>query len=254
MNKGELRYKIWMLVSAIGLCAILLLLVLRFRDNTTAEFTYDEVEGGISVKGYQGDPTTLEVPAEIDGKVVVAVAKQAFTNYDRLKEVILPATVTEIGAEAFADCDVLKRVEAPGVTVIREEAFQGCKKLRDVVFADGLAVVEDRAFQGCSRLSALKAPATLAEIGTDAFAGCGNLHLDVTENPLAAEVAMQYGLSTDGHDTSDGMFLRIAGATLLLGAFVAAVWLIIAKSAKSKRGREPISVSNGSDTDPSEKK
>ncbi|MBQ8288877.1 MAG: leucine-rich repeat domain-containing protein [Clostridia bacterium] len=245
-RKDELRHKILLTVALVVLSGLVLLLVLRFRDNTLAEFTYEKADGGIVVKGYSGDPTTLEVPEKIDGFTVVAIAENAFAAQVRIEEVILPKTVTEIREAAFADCESLESVEAPGVTVIRMEAFQGCTELEDVTFSDSLAVVEDRAFQGCSKLTALKAPSTLTEIGTDAFAGCGNLHLDVSENPLAAEVALQYGLSTDGSDTSDGMWLRIAGATLLLGAFVAVVWLIIAKTAKAKRGRDPIPTATGS--------
>lgn len=237
-RKDELRHKILLTASLVALSAIILLLVLRFRDNTLAEFTYEEVDGGVTIKGYQGDPGTLEVPEQIDGYTVVAIADNAFSAQPRLQEVILPETVTEIGEAAFADCEMLESVEAPGVTVIRLEAFQGCIELADVTFSERLAAVEDRAFQGCSKLRALKAPATLGEIGTDAFAGCGNLHLDVTENPLAAEVAEQYGLSTDGSDTSDGMWLRIAGATLLLGAFVAAIWIILSRISRSKQGRK----------------
>ncbi|MBQ8383155.1 MAG: leucine-rich repeat domain-containing protein [Clostridia bacterium] len=245
-RKDELRHKILLTVALVVLSGLVLVLVLRFRDDTLAQFTYEQADGGIVVKGYSGDPTTLEVPETIDGFTVVAVGENAFAAQTRIEEVILPGTVTEIGAAAFADCASLESVEAPGVTVIRIEAFQGCTELSDVTFSDRLAVVEDRAFQGCSKLSALKAPATLTEIGTDAFAGCGNLHLDVSENRLAAEIALQYGLSTDGSDTSDGMWLRIAGATLLLGAFVAVIWVILSRISKSKRGRDPIPTSHGS--------
>lgn len=246
--KDELRHKLLLTVSLIALSAIILLVVLRFTDNSLADFTYYPLEdGGIMIEGYSGDPTSLEVPEQIDGQTVVAIAEGAFTGQDRLKKIILPDTVTEIGAVAFADCDKLSRVEAPGVTVIRTAAFQGCPELREITLSDRLAVVEDRAFQGCGKLRGLTAPATLTEIGTDAFAGCGNLHLDVTENPLAAEVALQYGISTDGSDTSVGMWLRIAGATLLLGAFVAVIWVIITRTAKAKRGRAPIPVAHGSD-------
>lgn len=245
-RKDELRHKILLTASLVVLSAIVIVLVLRFRDNTLAEFTYEEVDGGIVVKGYQGDPTTLEVPETIDGKTVVAIGESAFAAQKRLREVILPGTVTTIEEAAFADCESLESVEAPGVTVIRTEAFQGCAELKEASFSHQLTVVEDRAFQGCGKFRSLVAPATLTEIGTDAFAGCGNLHLDVTANPLAAEVALQYGLSTDGSDTSDGMWLRIAGATLLLGAFVALIWMIVAKTARSKRGRAPLPTARGS--------
>lgn len=239
-RKDELRHKILLTAALVALSAIILLLVLRFRDDRLAEFSYDRVEGGVVVRGYSGDPTTLEIPEKIDGFTVVSIAENAFSAQTRIQEVILPKTVTEIGEAAFADCTALEEIEAPGVQVIRAEAFQGCVKLETVTFSEKLSVMEDRSFQGCSRLSALKAPATLKEIGTDALAGCGNLHLDVTENPLAAEVAAQYGISTDGSDTSDGLWLRVIGATLGLGAFVWVVWIVVSKIRRSKQGREPM--------------
>lgn len=236
-RKDELKYRILLTVALIALSAIVLLLVLRFRDDTLAEFAYDQVDGGAVIRGYSGDPTTLEIPEKIDGLTVIAIAPEAFASQTRIQEVVLPDTLTEIGEAAFADCTALEEIEAPGVRVIRAEAFQGCVKLETVTFSKKLATIEDRAFQSCSRLSALKAPSTLQEIGTDAFAGCGNLHLEVSENKLAAEIALQYGLSTDGSDTSDGLWLRVVGATLLLGAFVWVVWIVISKIQRSKQGR-----------------
>lgn len=228
-RKDELRHKILLTVALIALCAIALLIFPRLRGSETPELRWDPVEGGIAITGCSGTPDRLEIPESIDGHQVVAIAAEAFTAQAYIEEVILPDSVTEIGEAAFADCTSLESVEAPGVTVIRMEAFQGCMNLEEISLSQRLAVVEDRAFQSCSRLSALKAPSTLTEIGTDAFAGCGNLYLDVSENALAKEVALQYGISTDGSDTTDGLWLRVIGATLGLGALVLLVWLGISK-------------------------
>lgn len=237
-RRDEFSYRLLLTVSVVALAAIILLVVLRFTDNKLADFTYFPLEeGGITIEGYSGDPAKLEIPAEIDGQTVVAIAEGAFTAQNKLKEITLPETVTEIGPRAFADCKNLTRVTAPGVTVIGIEAFQNCNDLKEVTFSASLTSVGDRAFHSCGKLQALTAPATLTEIGTDAFAGCENLAMDVTANPLAAEVAEQYGISTDGSDTARGMWLRIGGMTLLLGAFVALVWFIIARGNKAKQGR-----------------
>ena len=238
MHKDEFRYRLLLTASVVAMAAIILMVVLRFTDNRLADFTYFTLEDGtVTIEGYSGDPTKLEIPAEIDGKKVVSIAEGAFTAQTKLEKITLPDSVTEIGPRAFADCRNLRSVTAPGVTVIGIEAFQGCDDLKTVTFSASLASVGDRAFHSCGKLQALTAPATLTEIGTDAFAGCGNLHLEVSENKLAAEIALQYGLSTDGSDTSDGLWLRVVGATLLLGAFVWVVWIVISKIQRSKQGR-----------------
>lgn len=238
MHKDEFRYRLLLTASVVAMAAIILMVVLRFTDNRLADFTYFTLEDGtVTIEGYSGDPTKLEIPAEIDGKKVVSIAEGAFTAQTKLEKITLPDSVTEIGPRAFADCRNLRSVTAPGVTVIGIEAFQGCDDLKTVTFSASLASVGDRAFHSCGKLQALTAPATLTEIGTDAFAGCENLAMDVSQNPLAAEVAEQYGISTDGSDTARGMWLRIGGVSLLLGAFVAVVWLILGKSHKEKQGR-----------------
>ncbi len=236
MQKDEFRYRLLLTVSVIVMAAIVLLVVLRFTDNTLAEFSYFPLEDGtITIEGYSGDPKKLEIPDTIDGKTVSSIAEGAFTAQKKLQEIVLPKTVTEIGPRAFADCENLKSVTAPGVTKIGIEAFQGCDRLKEATFAPNLAIVDDRAFHSCGRLQTFAAPKTLTEIGTDAFVGCENLAMDVSENPLAADVAAQYGISTDGSDTARGMWLRIGGVTLLLGALVGVVWWIFSKSHKEKQ-------------------
>ena len=238
MQKDEFRYRLLLTASVVAMAAIILLVVLRFTDNRLADFAYFTLEDGtITIEGYSGDPRKLEVPDEIDGKQVTSIAEGAFTAQTKLEEIILPETITEIGPRAFADCENLKSIQAPGVTVIGLEAFQNCNSLKNASFSDSLAVIDDRAFHSCGRLQFLSAPETLTKIGTDAFVGCENLAMDVSKNPLAAKVAEQYGISTNGKDTARGMWLRIGGVSLLMGAFVAVVWYILAKSRKEKQGR-----------------
>lgn len=237
-KREELKHKILLTFGVVALCGIILLLVLRFSDNSLAKFSYSEWGEGITIDGYSGDSATIEIPEEIDGKTVVALSENSFTGQKKLKKILLPETVTEIGATAFADCENLSVVKASGVTVIRADAFEGCGNLKEIELSPSLAVIEDGAFHGCGKLRSLPAPATLTEIGIDALAGCGNLRLDCSQNALAAEVAAQYGISTDGSDTSRGMWLRVGGATLLLGGAVAIVWFALSKTKSKKAVRE----------------
>lgn len=231
---GEFRHRLLLTVSVIVLCGIILVAVLRFSGDPNAVFTYKDYGEGIVIEGYTGSPSTLEVPESIDGKTVVAIGENAFTGLTKLKKVVLPDTVTEIGATAFADCENLTRVEAKGVVTIGVGAFQSCVDLKEIKLSESVAVIEDRAFQGCGKLQELTVSSSLVEIGTDALAGCGNLVLSCNGNPLAEEVAKQYSISTDGSDTGRGMWLRLGGTTVLLAAVVLIPLAIFSKKKKQR--------------------
>ncbi|MCH5320699.1 MAG: leucine-rich repeat protein [Eubacterium sp.] len=56
-----------------------------------------------------------------------------FEDCTALEEVILPETVTEIGAYAFQNCKSLKSINLDNVYVIGEDAFDGCDSLDQIV-------------------------------------------------------------------------------------------------------------------------
>lgn len=60
---------------------------------------------------------------------------RGFTRRNNLKKVIIPDSVTTIGAGAFSDCSSLTSVIiGNGVMTIGEEAFYGCGSLTDVYY------------------------------------------------------------------------------------------------------------------------
>ncbi len=231
---GEFRHRLLLTLSVIGLCVIVLFAVLRFSGDPEAKFTYVAYGEGILIEGYSGAPTNLEVPETIDGKKVVAIGENAFVGQTKLRKIVLPDTVTEIGATAFADCSKLSKVEAKGVVTIGEAAFQGCVNLKEIKLPLTIEKIDDRAFQWCGKLQALTVSDALTEIGTDALAGCGNLALECNGNPIAEAVAEQYNLSTDGKDTGNGMWLRLGLTTAGMAAVVLIPIGIISKRKKAR--------------------
>jgi len=92
-----------------------------------------------------------------------------------LASVELPASLTTIGARAFAGCHILASVELPesaSLTSIGANAFQGCTTLASVELPESLTSIGDNAFQGCTALASVVLPASLASIGANAFQGC----------------------------------------------------------------------------------
>ena len=68
--------------------------------------------------------------------------------------VVIPNSVTSIGAGAFYDCDTLTNVIIPNsVTSIGSEAFYGCSSLTNIVIPDSVTSIGSEAFHGCKEVS-----------------------------------------------------------------------------------------------------
>ena len=78
---------------------------------------------------------------------IAAIPDGCFQYFDGLEEVVLPASLKEIGASAFADCT----------------------RLRDPVLPEGTSVIGDGAFQGDFSIRRLVLPASLTRIGENAL-------------------------------------------------------------------------------------
>jgi hypothetical protein len=97
---------------------------------------------------HPGGLTEVVIPAEIDGKLVTAIASKAFYNCSEMKSVVLPEGLLSIGQSAFRNCG-LESVRIPStVAVIDYIAFENCQNLKEVFFAGGETetVIENSAF------------------------------------------------------------------------------------------------------------
>ncbi len=123
-----------------------------------------------SVTAYRGSETDLRIP---DG--VVSIADHAFRGHERLRRVILPATLYEMGSGVFAECPQLEEVVFTGNMIgeIPYETFWNCPNLRSVVLPSELQIVESMAFSRCKSLTRMELPDTLYYIGNEAFGWSG---------------------------------------------------------------------------------
>lgn len=235
MDKDSLKYKILLTLSVLAITVAFFLIVPKFYDNNHAKYTYTLLEDGtVTIDGYTGAPSKLEVPKEIDGYTVSAISNSAFANKRELKEVTLPESVGSIGEYAFYDCTGLRSIEAPGTVRIGNYAFFGCSDLRSVDWSSELRSIGASAFASCLKLKSLKVPASCEEIGVDAFMACESLVLDCSENDMAAQVAAQYSIPTDFADSDDWILLQVGLIVLAVVAVLAAVMLIGRRRRKSK--------------------
>ncbi len=133
---------------------------------------------------------------------VTNIGNYAFSQFDKLKNVKISASVKSIGqmaffssnvknveiAEssqlttindyAFVNCLNLKSITIPAsVTSIGNQAFNGCTELETLTFAEGskLTSINSTTFQNCSKLKGVTIPAKVETIGSNAFKGCKEL-------------------------------------------------------------------------------
>lgn len=126
------------------------------RSELENAFTTVHVDGGVKIIGYSGNYTTLAIPSTIDGKTVVAIGDQVFTQNYLLTEIVIPDTVKEIGAHAFQACYALEKIVIPdSVTTIGDYAFFGCWAAKTLEIGSGLNSMGRQAIQYCKSLETI---------------------------------------------------------------------------------------------------
>ena len=75
------------------------------------DFTFDATTG--TIKKYNGNDAVVNIPSEINGTPVTTIGNAAFRD-SSVTSVTIPASVTEIGSNAFAGCTNLTSVHYAG--------------------------------------------------------------------------------------------------------------------------------------------
>ena len=116
---------------------------------------------------------------------VETVSSKAFAGCTQLQEINLDQ-VRIIEANAFDDTDLINAC-IPNVESIGNYAFDGCKKIKNIIFSDKITNIGEGAFRDCTSLSTLTLPVSVKSIGRGAFSGCDSLNEVYVEwsTPLA---------------------------------------------------------------------
>ena len=105
-----------------------------------------------------------------------AVPDNAFYECSRLREIILPDTVTSVGYRAFYRCAYPTAVTLPaGLTALSDEAFSGCVRLEtaDLSMLDTTDGWGIQTFRGCISLrSVTLSDSPSGRLPSGTFAGC----------------------------------------------------------------------------------
>lgn len=101
--------------------------LLGSSESDVSDFKYEFFNNEVTITGYVGHETILNIPSEIEGKKVTGIGNSAFFCYTELTEISISDEVTSIGEYAFKNCSSLTEITIPdSVTSIGNSAFDGC--------------------------------------------------------------------------------------------------------------------------------
>ena len=112
------------------------------------------------ITSYFGENNCIIVPESINGIQIKAIGEYAFCNdkcVSRIRDIILPDTVTEIQPYAFFECLNLENIVASNVVSVGKCAFQNDYSLKKVDFPSLLSIGK-QAFSYCRTLSSFDVP------------------------------------------------------------------------------------------------
>ena len=125
-------------------------------------------EDGLRLLKVLGNPEYLEVK-----NGVKAICDEACLGLDNLHDVVLPASVTDLGTRAFASCIKLFKITMPGVDYIGMESFAHCENLKEIALPETLGKIRKAAFADCKALEEINIPSHLEIIDMSAFRNSG---------------------------------------------------------------------------------
>ena len=107
---------------------------------------------------------TIVLPASVS-----RLGQNAFMYCTNLKSITLPVTQKTLPVSFLEGCTSLESIELPAtLTTVSADAFYGCTKLANVNLHEGITTIGLRAFYNC-KLTEITIPSTVTSIGNAAF-------------------------------------------------------------------------------------
>ncbi len=140
--------------------------VVASADSFEYQLSADKTR--VTITKYKGKDKNIIIPDKIENAAVYSVGT-AFAGTD-IEQITLPASVKNIGVEAFKNCEKLHTVVLQeGLESIGNSAFFECSALKSIAFPRSLKTIGNGAFYKCTSLKKIKIPNTLQSMGYEAF-------------------------------------------------------------------------------------
>ena len=125
-----------LIMPAAALCGCIQHTHIVIASDSLGDFYCSIYEDGtIEIVRYIGDETIVKIPSAMGDRRVVGISTRAFINEDKIEEVYLPASITELPAKLFDNCSKLKSVYIPAtVGSIGKDFVTDCPEFTTVLF------------------------------------------------------------------------------------------------------------------------
>lgn len=173
--------------------------------NPASDFAYTADGGEVTITEYIGESEHVLIPDTIDGLPVTALGHRAF--YEKtVTTVVVPDSVTEIGAACFSGDNYLVSLKLPdGLKRLPPASLESCMRLYDFDLPQSLEKIYSSVFEFNYYLTHLTLPSSLTEIEQQNFIGLYGLQsLTLAEDNEAFKL-----------DETNGLLMTADGTRLL---------------------------------------
>lgn len=173
--------------------------------NPSSDFAYTADGGEVTITEYIGTSEHVLIPDTIDGLPVTALGHRAF--YEKtVTTVVVPDSVTEIGAACFSGDNYLVSLKLPdGLKRLPPASLESCMRLYDFDLPQSLEKIYSSVFEFNYYLTHLTLPSSLTEIEQLNFIGLYGLQsLTLAEDNAAFKL-----------DETNGLLMTADGTRLL---------------------------------------
>lgn len=153
------------LIAAIGLSLIAPSIFAQTFVAGGLQYTIDGDSAVVKANSKADESITIPDSVEYsDGETqkkyaVKGIAASGFFGCTKLKDIVLPKTLTNIGRAAFWNCKSLEEIDIPeSVTAINPAVFTACRSIKRISAGKNLKYIEPGSFMQCTSLDNIEIP------------------------------------------------------------------------------------------------